>query len=319
MAIEIGDTPRLITDGGAHYVGAMTDEHSAHPERVFVVHGRNQAAADSMFGFLRAIGLKPIEWDQAVAMTGKGSPYVGEVLDVAFREGQAFVILLTPDDVAYLHSDYSDGEGDPEMKPQGQARPNVLFEAGMALGRNEERTILVELGEVRPFSDVAGRHVLRLDNSAKKRLALASRLETAGCPVDRSGSHWLDVGDFNPPKPGASLPIGKRISTADKRGPSVDIQWMSRGGTKLDKVTVVNGPLDLFKVRVSIPAGVEGVRLWDDGERAKLPAYKTFTMNGHTSAMFMGGQGPEQFELDVNAELEDGTPFHQSVYVDSAR
>ena len=57
---------------------------SANPDRVFVVHGRNQAAADSMFAFLRSLGLKPIEWDQAVAMTGKGSPYVGEVLDVAF-------------------------------------------------------------------------------------------------------------------------------------------------------------------------------------------------------------------------------------------
>ena len=92
----------------------MVDEHPTDPQRVFVVHGRNQAAADAMFAFLSALGLKPIEWDQAVAMTGKGSPYVGEVLDVAFREGQAFVVLLTPDDVAYLHSDYAHGEHDPE-------------------------------------------------------------------------------------------------------------------------------------------------------------------------------------------------------------
>ncbi|MCZ7537472.1 MAG: nucleotide-binding protein [Acidimicrobiia bacterium] len=31
-----------------------------------------------MFDFLRAIGLQPIEWTQAVALTGKGSPYIGE-------------------------------------------------------------------------------------------------------------------------------------------------------------------------------------------------------------------------------------------------
>ena len=297
----------------------MVDEHSANPERVFVVHGWNQAAADSMFTFLRALGLKPIEWDQAVAMTGKGSPYVGEVLDVAFREGQAFVVLLTPDDVAYLHSDYASGDNDPEVEPQGQARPNVLFEAGMALGHNEERTILVELGDVRPFSDVGGRHVLRMDNSPKKRQGLASRLETAGCPVDRTGSQWLEVGDFTPPKPGGGLPTGKRIPAGDKHGPSVDIQWMARGGNKLDKVTVVNGPVDLFKVRVVVPEGLNDVRLWGDEERPKLPAHKTFTMNGHTSAMFMAAGGPEQFELDVFAELDDGTPFHQSVYVDSAR
>lgn len=297
----------------------MVEEQSAHPERVFVVHGRNQVAADAMFAFLRALGLKPIEWDQAVAMTGKGSPYVGEVLDVAFREGQAFVVLMTPDDVAYLHSDYASGESDPATEAKGQARPNVLFEAGMALGRDEERTIIVELGDVRPFSDVGGRHVLRMDNTAKKRQALASRLETAKAAVDRSGSDWLSAGDFTPPKPGGGLPVGKRIQAADKRGPSVDIQWMSRGGNKLDKVTLVNGPVDLFKVRVVVPEDVQGVQLWDDQERAKVPAYKTFTMSGHTSAMFMGGDGPEQFELDVFAELEDGTSFHQSVYVDSAR
>lgn len=272
-----------------------------------------------MFAFLRALGLKPIEWDQAVALTGKGSPYVGDILDVAFREGQAFLVLLTPDDVAYLHSDYAEGENDPEIEAKGQARPNVLFEAGMALGRNEERTILIELGNLRPFSDVGGRHVLRMDNSAKKRQQLASRLETAGAPVDRTGSQWLEVGDFTPPRPGGGLPTGKRIPTGDKRGPSVDIQWMARGGSNLDKVTIVNGPVDLFKIRVVIPDGLADVELWGDEERPKLPAYKTFTMNGNTSAGTFGGGGPEQFELDVFAELEDGSPFHQSVYVDSAR
>ena len=40
-------------------------------ERVFVVHGRNAEARNAMFTFLRSIGLKPIEWDQAIALTGK--------------------------------------------------------------------------------------------------------------------------------------------------------------------------------------------------------------------------------------------------------
>ncbi|WP_290471296.1 hypothetical protein [Leifsonia sp. 71-9] len=44
----------------------------ANVEKVFVVHGRNAAARDSMFTFLRSLGLKPIEWDQAIALTGKG-------------------------------------------------------------------------------------------------------------------------------------------------------------------------------------------------------------------------------------------------------
>jgi CAP12/Pycsar effector protein, TIR domain len=38
--------------------------------RVFVVHGRNSAVRSAMFAFLRAIGLHPIEWSEAVKMTG---------------------------------------------------------------------------------------------------------------------------------------------------------------------------------------------------------------------------------------------------------
>jgi hypothetical protein len=297
----------------------MTEEHSANPERVFVVHGRNAAAADSMFEFLRELGLSPIEWDEAVALTGKGSPYVGEVLDVAFREGQACVVLLTPDDVAYLNSEFAIGENDPELVPQGQARPNVLFEAGMALGRNEDRTILVELGSVRPFSDVGGRHVLRLDNSERQRRALATRLETAGCPVDRTGSKWLEVGDFTPPNAGRGLPLGRRIATTDRSGPHVDGNWYGGSGTTLDRIKITNnGAVPIFDLRLVVPEGLKPhIQLHGDELVAKLPVGKSFTVFAWTSHHTLGGGGPNQFELDVVGRLEDNTPFTQQVYFDA--
>jgi len=107
-----------------------------------------------------------------------GSPYIGQILDIAFDAAQAIVVLLTPDDIAYLRREYATGDDDPEREPLAQARPNVLFEAGMAMGRNPERTILVELGKLRPFSDVAGRHAVRMDDSAARRKDLAQRLDT---------------------------------------------------------------------------------------------------------------------------------------------
>lgn len=296
----------------------MVDEPSANPDRVFVVHGRNQAAADSMFAFLRSLGLKPIEWDQAVAMTGKGSPYVGEVLDVAFREGQAFIVLLTPDDVSYLHTDYASSGSDPETEPKGQARPNVLFEAGMALGRDEERTILVELGDVRPFSDVGGRHVLRMDNSPQKRQALASRLETAKAAVDRSGSQWLTAGDFTPPKPGGGLPIGKRLHSGERRGPHVDAHWYD-GGKRWDQLKITNnGVVPLFKVTVDISEELSPVlTIYQDEPLTRLPVGKTFTLRGDAHNKTMGGPtAPDQFDLTVVGELEDGTEFRQDVFID---
>jgi hypothetical protein len=210
---------------------------------VFVVHGRNEDLRRAMFEFLRSINLAPMEWTHAVALTGVGSPYIGQVLDTAFDNARAVVVLLTPDEVAYLQPRYGNGEHDPETVPAPQARPNVLFEAGVALGRDASRTVLVEVGEVRPFSDVAGRHAVRLSNSVPSRQALAQRLRTAGCHVDLTGTDWHTAGDFTaPPPPGDGLMLGRRIPTVARTRPPVDfdLKYVNRGGNRIDKLQVIN-------------------------------------------------------------------------------
>lgn len=165
---------------------------------VFVVHGRNSKARKSLFQFLRSIGLHPLEWSEAVEKTGKASPYVGEVLEKAFSIAQAAIILFTPDDEARLREEHR-GSKEPvyETELTGQARPNVIFEAGMAMGMFPDRTVLVELGELRPISDIGGRHVIRMNNNVSRRQELAQRLKTAGCIVNLSGTDWHDEGDFS--------------------------------------------------------------------------------------------------------------------------
>ena len=165
---------------------------------VFVVHGRNAPARDAMFAFLRALELHPLEWQELVASTEQGSPYIGDILDVAFSRARAVVVLMTPDDEARLREQFRGGNEPEEAKLKGQARPNVLFEAGRAFDRDAQRTILVEIGDLRPFSDVAGRHIIRFDGSAERRHELAQRLRSAGCPVNTGGSDWLNAGDFSP-------------------------------------------------------------------------------------------------------------------------
>ena len=167
-----------------------TSDEGPDQRSVFVVHGRNEPLRQAMFDFLRSLDLRPIEWTRAVELTGEGSPYIGQVLDAAFAHAQAVVVLMTPDEVAYLQPRYGHGHDDPEIQPAPQARPNVLFEAGMAMGRDPRRAILVEVGTVRPFSDVAGRHAVRLSNDVASRQALAQRLQTAGWD-GRSRRHRL--------------------------------------------------------------------------------------------------------------------------------
>src|SRR5262249_2394136 len=165
---------------------------------VFVVHGRNDSLRRSLFAFLRSIGLQPIEWRKAIELTGKPSPYVGEILDAAFREAVAVVVLLSPDDEAKLKAQFlKSNEPGHEKRLTGQARANVLFEAGMAMGRNPNSTVLVQVGNIRPFSDIGGRHVVRLSNSAAARSEFATKLANAGCNVDTAGSDWLNEGDFD--------------------------------------------------------------------------------------------------------------------------
>jgi predicted nucleotide-binding protein len=166
--------------------------------KVFVIHGRDDKARKSLFELLRALALKPLEWNQIIKRTGQGSPYVGDILEMAFREAAAVVVLFTPDDLAKLKKKYwKSNDFSYEKRLTGQARPNVLFEAGMAFGKNPNSTILVQLGEIRPFSDVLGRHVVHLGNDPTSRQEFATKLANGGCNVDTTGTDWLTVGDFH--------------------------------------------------------------------------------------------------------------------------
>jgi predicted nucleotide-binding protein len=173
------------------------DELTLDPRAVFVVYGRNDKARLAMFSFLRSINLKPLEWNHLIRFTGNGSPYVGDVLDVGFRVAQAAIVLFTPDDEAQLRQQYrSINEPPYEATLTPQPRPNVILEAGMALGIAPTRTILVEFGNLRPISDLHGKHFIRMNNSHARRNDLVQRLQTAGCPVDLTGNDWNTEGDF---------------------------------------------------------------------------------------------------------------------------
>lgn len=182
------------------------------PNAVFVVHGRDNNARSAMFTFLRAVGIKPIEWTSALGMSKKAAPYIGEILETAFARARAIVILMTPDDLAQMRHDLLLPSDKPyERMLTGQARPNVIFEAGMAFATHPDRTVIVQLGNVREFSDIAGRHVVHMSNDYAKRLELATKLSNAGCNVDTTGTDWVQAGNFIDPQARApARRMGKR-------------------------------------------------------------------------------------------------------------
>jgi len=206
-ALDAGDSPpgrASATDasssGAVHTGGAAAPrgepaagprpQRAADPTKVMVVHGQDEAARRAVFNWLRAIGLRPLEWTQLVQAAGVASPYIGDVLDRAFSEAQAVVVLFTPDEhVRVRHALAADAAW------RLQARPNVLLEAGMAFARYPEQTVLAVLGDQDLPTDLTGRHYVRLGTAGALR-DLAQRLEGAGCPVDITGSDWLDPAVF---------------------------------------------------------------------------------------------------------------------------
>jgi predicted nucleotide-binding protein len=275
--------------------GAETADATKKPEtspdkfrRVFVIHGRDERLRVGIFTFLHALGLDPLEWTKAMQLTGKASPYIGEILEAAFKHAQAAVVLLTPDDEARLRKDLVLPDDPPHEKMlTGQARPNVLFEAGMAFASHPNQTVLVQFGQIRPFSDIAGRHTVKMDNSALKRQELGLKLRTAGCSVDMEGTDWQTVGDLTPPTEDTTLlfPLGSHTPSDNAKPPAVEsklskyrrvfIAPISRSTSDmeytLEKVDEVGVSIRLTNgMLVRVPKS-DYIESWDDAkEKPKL-------------------------------------------------
>ncbi|HXY98902.1 MAG TPA: TIR domain-containing protein [Stellaceae bacterium] len=167
---------------------------------VFVVHGRDTKLRDSMYELLGALGLKAQEWGHAIRAARKGAnPYVNDAVTKIMEQAQAIVVILSPDDEVRLKPQFvSRGERRTEGKAQGQARANVIFETGIAIGTHHEKTLIVQIGNVKSFTDIGGMHILRLTGSDQSRNEFANRLANLGCKIDRDGDHWLRAGKFIP-------------------------------------------------------------------------------------------------------------------------
>jgi predicted nucleotide-binding protein len=170
----------------------------AYQRRVFLVVGRWVAAREAMTAFLRSLDLDVVLWDDAVAATGHGSSYPAEILDAGFARCDVVVVFMTPDDLSTLHPALRLGPA--ERSLSGQARPNVIFEAGMAWQRSRQRTLIVTYGGLATFSDLNGVDRVRLDGSAESRHAVVARLKAMGVPVKDTGG-WLTAGQFPPALP----------------------------------------------------------------------------------------------------------------------
>ena len=191
---EPSDSDPVVTQPRTSIGGPIT---GANPREVAVVHGRDAEVTSAVFEFLRALDLRPLEWEELVSRAPAATPFVGDLIDKLFENIQAVVVVFTPDDETRLHADLQQAdEPTHETRFMCQPRPNVLFEAGRAFGQYPHRTILVEVGELRPISDLVGRHTVKLGAQTSIQ-SFVNRLRVAGCAINTDGSDWLKPSRFS--------------------------------------------------------------------------------------------------------------------------
>ncbi|MEZ4788915.1 MAG: nucleotide-binding protein [Flavobacteriales bacterium] len=139
-------------------------------EKVFIVHGRDHQALAELSKFVRSLGLEVLPFEH-VANDKGGNPFVADVVSEGIQQAELVLVLFTPDELAALYDPVSGNLARNERSgSRWQARPNVIFEAGIAFAMKRERTALLTLGaDVELFSDVSGMHFVNLANPGAKQ------------------------------------------------------------------------------------------------------------------------------------------------------
>lgn len=138
--------------------------------KVFIVHGHDEGARETVARFLERIGLEAVILHE---QANQGRTIIEKVEahgDVGFA-----VVLLTPDDVGCKKGGI----------PEPRARQNVLLELGYFFGRlGRDKICTLKRGTLDIPSDFAGAVWEELDENGGWKLALARELKAAGHSID---------------------------------------------------------------------------------------------------------------------------------------
>ena len=144
-------------------------QKAAPSRRVFIVHGHDEAAKQSMARFLEQLKLEPIILHEQPNLGRTIIEKIEDHSDVGFA-----IVLLTPDDEA--------------VTPNGnerRARQNVILELGYFIGHlGRGRVAALKKGDIELPSDIIGVVYTDFDDRGAWRYDLAKELRGAGYPIE---------------------------------------------------------------------------------------------------------------------------------------
>ncbi|MCK5126479.1 MAG: nucleotide-binding protein [candidate division Zixibacteria bacterium] len=141
--------------------------------KVFIVHGHDESAKQSVARLLEKLDLSPIILHE---QPDKGKTIIEkfeEFSDVGFA-----VILLTPDDIGGIVGTKNDDLSE-------RARQNVIFELGYFIGKiGRSRVCALHVGNVEILSDYSGVLFKKMGSGEEWKYQLGKELKAAGYGVD---------------------------------------------------------------------------------------------------------------------------------------
>ena len=165
-ALALLDSPLLEKD--SHESPKVTKKSN---NKVFIVHGHDEAARETVARFVEKLELTPIILHEQ-ASVGKT---IIEKLEAHAEVGYA-IVLLTPDD---------EGRKKNEVNFKDRARQNVILELGYFIGKlSRENVCALHKGSVEIPSDYLGVLFVPFDDSGGWQLNLAKEMKAAGLKID---------------------------------------------------------------------------------------------------------------------------------------
>ncbi len=152
----------------------LSDTHpSVFGSEVFIVHGQDDGAKETVARFLEKLGLKATILHEQPS----GSQTIIEKLEKYADKAGFAVVLLTPDDIGGLKNKI-------EYEHKPRARQNVVFELGYFMGKlGRERVCPLFKGKIEKPSDIDGVIYVSMDGEDWK-LKLGQELKNTDFPVD---------------------------------------------------------------------------------------------------------------------------------------
>lgn len=149
----------------------IKSETAVRNQEVFVVHGHDEGARESVARFLEKLGFKPIILHEQANLGRTIIEKVEAHSNVGFA-----IVLLTPDDL---------GRSSEESALHPRARQNVILELGYFIGKLGRRHVFaLKRGQVEIPSDFNGVVYQPYDDQGAWQLALAKELQNVGYSID---------------------------------------------------------------------------------------------------------------------------------------